>query len=62
VSEDVFSAHAVDENRLTNGLPDVTPLPWLQCAGLIFLGSATCYGLGFLVLLGFIHLLGLVQP
>lgn len=61
MSEDVFSTYAVDEDALANSLPDVTPLPWLQCAGLIFLGSAACYGLGFLVLLGFNHLLTLLQ-
>jgi hypothetical protein len=27
---------------------DLKPLPWPQCALLIFLGSALCYGLGYL--------------
>ena len=28
---------------------DLKPLPWPHCALLIFLGSALCYGLGYLV-------------
>ena len=29
---------------------DLKPLPWLQCALLIFLGSALCYGLGYFII------------
>ncbi len=35
----------------------VGPLPWRYCAPLIFLASATCYALAFLVVAGFNRLL-----
>ena len=37
-------------------LPEVSPLPWRQCAVLMVLSSVAVYALGFLVVTAFNHL------
>ena len=62
LAEESVAARPLGDEYLTDSVPEVTPLAWRHCAALMFLGSAACYGLGFLVAAGFHHLLGLLQP
>jgi len=52
----VFGSLASDD-----AAPQVSPLPWRQCAVLIVLGSAGVYGLGFLMVSAFDHLVKYFQ-
>lgn len=57
MSEDVISAYGAADETMAENLAGVPPLPWRQCAPLIFFASAACYALGYLVVAVFDHLL-----
>jgi hypothetical protein len=60
--DDMFGEYTVTEYRAAGSvasddhLPDVSPLPWRQCAVLMVLSSIAVYALGFLVVTAFNHL------
>ena len=57
--EDCIASSVLMDDDLAGQAP-VQPLPWRQCAPLMFFGSLACYGLGFLVAAGFSHILSLI--
>ena len=44
---DMIPTGRLDREGEHDASPDLKPLPWPQCALLILLGSALCYGLGY---------------
>lgn len=60
--DDMFWEDSVTEYRPAGSvasdehLPEVSPLPWRQCAVLMVLSSVAVYALGFLVVTAFNHL------